>query len=202
MGHALEIVRNLVRAGAIYEINGVLLLLYTLWEHIAALIVVAAGADLVRGAEQELRLWVTSAILLAFVAAAITAPPAPFILALMVAAGVLAVRLDRFSPHILRWRVTGGVILYALAALGYMGYRSYLAGVSAAAWAAALGGQGEAQTTLAQGQSFLSTLATWGLWLIIPLGYFSLLVQVFFAHPPSPGRADEIIAAVRTRGRR
>ena len=52
---------------------------------------------------------------------------------------------------------------------------------------------------LAQGRAFVETLATWGLWLILPLGYFSLLAQVLLAHPPLSARPDALITAVRTR---
>ena len=115
-------------------------------------------------------------------------------------AGALAVALDRFNPDSLRWRITGGLTLYALAALAHLGYSSYLTGVDAAAWAQAIGGQAEAASALAQGRAFVQTLATWGLWLILPLGYFSLLAQVLLAHPPLSGKPDALITAVRTRG--
>ena len=88
---------------------------------------------------------------------------------------------------------------FLLAALAHLGYQAYLAGVDAAAWAQAIGGQGEASAALAQGRAFVETLATWGLWLILPLGYFSLLAQVLLAHPPLSAKPDEIITAVRTR---
>jgi hypothetical protein len=65
----------------------------------------------------------------------------------------------------------------------------------------AIGGQAKAQMTLAQGRAFLNTLATWGLWLILPLGYLSLLAQGLLAHPPVSGKPAETIAGVRTRGR-
>jgi len=55
--------------------------------------------------------------------------------------------------------------------------------------------------TLAQGRAFLNTLATWGLWLILPLGYLSLLAQGLLAHPPTGGRPERTIAQARTRGR-
>jgi hypothetical protein len=55
---------------------------------------------------------------------------------------------------------------------------------------------------LAQGRAFVETLAIWGLWLILPLGYFSLLAQVLLAHPPLSAKPDEIITAVRTRERK
>ena len=49
--------------------------------------------------------------------------------------------------------------------------------------------------------AFLTTLATWGLWLILPLGYLSLLAQGLLAHQPVGGRPEATIAQVRTRGR-
>ncbi len=54
--------------------------------------------------------------------------------------------------------------------------------------AQAIGGQGEASAALARGQAFVETLGAWGLWLILPLGYFSLLAQVLLAHPPLSAR--------------
>jgi hypothetical protein len=50
-------------------------------------------------------------------------------------------------------------------------------------------------------RAFLDTLATWGLWLILPLGYLSLLAQGLLAHPPTGSRPETTIAQVRTRGR-
>jgi hypothetical protein len=103
------------------------------------------------------------------------------------------------NPDALRWRVTGALALYALAGLAYLAYSTYLNGLDAAAWAEAIGGQDEAAATLSQGRAFLNTLATWGLWLILPLGYLSLLAQGALIHPPLPARPDQVISAVRTR---
>jgi hypothetical protein len=47
----------------------------------------------------------------------------------------------------------------------------------------------------------LNPLATGGLWLILPLGYLSLLVQGLLAYSPTGGRPETTIAQVRTRGR-
>lgn len=197
----VEAIRHHLHFLVVYEVNGLLVVLYTVWERIAAFVVLAAGGLLVWNADKNLRPWLAGAGGLAAVGALVAGPPAPFLLALMAVAGALAVRLDRFTPDVLRWRVAGGLALYALAAMGLEAYRAYLAGLDAAAWAAAIGGQGEAQATLAQGRAFVETLATWGIWFIIPLGYFSLLVQAFLAHPPAPGRADDLIETIRTRQR-
>ena len=86
------------------------------------------------------------------------------------------------------------------AAIGAKLYGAYLNGMDALAWAQALGGQGEAAAALAQGRAFVNTLATWGLWLILPLAYFSLLGQGLLVHPPMAVSPAQAITAVRTRG--
>ncbi|MCO6451213.1 MAG: hypothetical protein J5I90_10550 [Caldilineales bacterium] len=191
---------DFLRTLAIYEANGFLVCTYVLWEEMAAVVVAASFLYLVWQAPPGQRAWTVAAAVVAMLAAFFTPAPAPVLLALMSAAGVAAILLDRFNPDALRWRITGALTLYALAALAHLGYQSYLAGVDAAAWAEALGGQGEAAAALAQGRAFIETLATWGLWLILPLGYLSLLLQVLLAHPPLPQRPDSLITAVRTRG--
>ena len=190
---------SLLHTLALYEANGFLVLMYVFWEHVAGILVLASFGYFAWRAPAGQRSWTLSAGVLALLAAFFTASPAPFLLAAMSLAGVGAVLLERFNPDALRWRITGGLTLYALAALAHLGYASYLAGVDAAAWAQAIGGQGEASAALAQGRAFVETLATWGLWLILPLGYFSLLAQVLLAHPPLSARPDALITAVRTR---
>jgi hypothetical protein len=184
----MDAILDAIRTLAIWEANGFLALAYAAWEHIAALLVAGAFAALLfwtppgrRGAHpgQDAltgqRPWVLGIGLLTIVAALCSPPPAPALLAAMAVSGALAVTFDRFNPDGLRWRVAGGLALYALAALAYLAYGLYLGALDAAAWAQALGGQGEAAQALAQGRAFVDTLATWGLWLILPLGYFSLL---------------------------
>jgi hypothetical protein len=197
-----------LRTALTWELNGLLALLYVAWEHVALLITAGACGWLLwglpaghreGGASQ--RPWLLGVGILVSLAAAFAPAPVPILLAAMTVAGTLAVRADRFNPDALRWRITGGLALYAAAALAYLAYGGYLNGLDAAAWAEAIGGQGEAQAALAQGRAFVSTLATWGLWLILPLGYFSLLAQGVLVHPPLPARPDETITAVRTRGR-
>ncbi|MBI3960485.1 MAG: hypothetical protein HY328_16870 [Chloroflexi bacterium] len=185
----------------LYTTNGALATLYIAWEHGTALVTLACFLWFLRGTPEGQRTWIAGAGGLAVVAALFAPPPVPVLLAGMAALGAGAVALDRFQPDALRWRVVGVLALYAAGALGYLGYSRYLAGVDAAAWAEAIGGQEQAQNTLAQGQAFLNTLATWGLWLILPLGYLSLLAQGLLAHPPLGERPAETIARVRTRGR-
>lgn len=196
----MEQLQQTLHALALYEANGFLVLSYVIWEHKAALLTLGAFFFLLREAPPGQRIWITGTAALALVAAFLAPAPAPFLLAAMSMAGAAAVVLDRFNPDSVRWRVSGGLTLYALAALAHLGYSSYLAGVDAAAWASAIGGSGEASAALAQGRSFVETLATWGLWLILPLGFFSLLAQVLLAHPPLSAKPEALITAVRTRG--
>lgn len=183
----------------LYTANGALASLYLAWEHGTALATLACFLWFLKCAPEGQRGWFVGAGGLAVTAAFFAPAPVPMLLAGMAAVGAGSVALDRFQPDALRWRVVGGLALYAGAALVYLAYSRYLEGVDAAAWAEAIGGQEQAQTTLAQGRAFLNTLATWGLWLILPLGFLSLLVQGLLAHPPLGERPSETIARVRTR---
>ena len=195
----MDRIETLIHTLAVYEANGFLVLTYVAWEHLAAFLTLAAWTVLLWRAPIGQRAWLAGADLLCMLAAFLAPSPSPFLLAAMSLAGAAAVLLDRFNPDGLRWRIAGGLTLYALAALAALGYEAYLQGASAAAWAQGIGSEGEAAATLATGRAFVETLATWGLWLILPLGYFSLLAQTLFAHPPLPQRPDALITAVRTR---
>ncbi len=188
-----------VRLLLIHFANGSLVLAYTAWEQGPALLTGGGFVLLLRGAPSAQRIGVLAGGSVALLAAFLAPPPAPVLLAAMTLAGVCAVAVERFQPDGLRWRVVGGLALYAGAALAYLAYSAYLSGVDAAAWAEAIGGQEQAQATLAQGRAFLNTLATWGLWLILPLGFLSLLAQGLLAHPPVGERPERTIARVRTR---
>ena len=183
-----------------YEVNGFLALIYVLWEHVTAILTAGSMIYLIVGAPIVQRTWITFTAVLAVLAALFAPPPVPLIMTVMALAGAIAVWRDTFNPENLRWRVTGGLALYALAALGYLAYSRYLDGVDAMTWAKTLGGEGQAAAALAQGRAFVNTLATWGLWLIIPLGFFSLLAQSMFVHPPGPQEPHELITTIRTHG--
>lgn len=211
----------------IYEANGWLLLAYGLarvwpaWASLGALLLML-GMD--RGAEAKANQtpagptgssWLQSlgayqaVSLLVFVlwlaAALLSSPPVPLIGTAMWWIGALAAWFARFDRSTLLWRAKTGIGLYALAALGFALYGRYTAGLSPEAWAAMLGGQEEARAVLARGRAYGNTLAVWGLWLVLPLGYFSLLLQRILAHPlplvNARAEAADIINIVRTRGR-
>ncbi len=183
----------------LWVVNGLLAVVYMLLDHVLLLVLIPPAAWLVATGPPEHRPWVASAGALALLAGALVPPPVPLILAMMAWAGLGAVRLDRFSPKALRWRVSGGIALYALAALGFAGYAAYTSRLDPRAWSAVVAG-GEAASVVEQGRAFLSTIAVWGLWVILPLGYLALLLQGVFVHPPTLATPAAMIHSVRGRG--
>ncbi|OQA41260.1 MAG: hypothetical protein BWY52_02628 [Chloroflexi bacterium ADurb.Bin325] len=213
MNDIIIALRDALRTALIWELNGLLALVYTAWAHLAALATAGAytallfwtppGRRSAHAVQDQLsgqRPWLLGIGCAVILAAFLAPAPMPVLLAVMTVAGTAAVKFDRFNPTALRWRVVGGLALYALASLAYLGYGRYLNALDATAWAEAIGGRGEAALALAQGRAFINTLATWGLWLILPLGYLSLLAQGVLIHPPLPATPEQVITAVRTRG--
>ena len=179
--------------------NGLLAVIYVALSRVFILLLVFPLAYLVGWAPAEHRPWIVAAGVLALAAAAFVPPPVPLLLTLLASAGALAVRLDHFNPKALRWRASGGLALYALAGLGFSGYAAYTSRIDSNAWAGLVAG-GEAAAIVGQGRAFLSTLAVWGLWVILPVGYLALLLQSIFVHPPTSASPAAMIHAVRGRG--
>lgn len=183
----------------VWSVNGVLVTAFWLVDHIFPLAALPAFALLLSRAPREQRPFGLAAGLVGLLAAIIVPQPIPLIILAMSWGGIGAVALDRFNPDTLRWRVIGGLALYAIASIAWTGYSAYVATLSPAQWGGMLA-SGEAASTIAQGRSFLQTISIWGLWIILPLGYFSLLLQGLFVHPPLTAAPAEVIHAVRGRG--
>ncbi len=183
----------------IWIANGGLVVIFWLVDHILLLAAIPSFYLLIVQARQEQRLYALAAGGLALLASLLVPPPIPLIILVMAWAGVAAIRVDRFNPDSLRWRVVGGLALYAVAALGWTAYSAYVAGLSGEQWGALFAAD-EAAATIAQGRSFLGTISVWGLWIIVPLGYFSLLLQGIFVHAPLAASPEKIIQTVRARG--
>jgi hypothetical protein len=194
----MESVLQSIETFFIWSINGGLVAAFWLADHLVPLATIPAFALLLTRAPREQRPFGLVAGFLGLLTAVAVPPPLPLIVLAMAWAGVAAITLDRFNPNTLRWRVIGGLALYAVAALAWTGYSAYVAHLSPEQWAGALASD-EAASTIAQGRSFLSTISVWGLWIIVPLGYFSLLLQGLFVHPPLQASPAEVIHAVRGR---
>jgi len=195
----MEDILNTTVLVLIWIANGGLVVIFWLVDHILLLAAIPSFYLLVVQARQEQRLYALAAGGLSLFVSLLVPPPIPLIILVMAWAGVAAIRVDRFNPDSLRWRVVGGLALYAVAALGWTAYSAYVAGLSGEQWGALFAAD-EAAATIAQGRSFLSTISVWGLWIIVPLGYFSLLLQGIFVHAPLAASPEKIIQTVRARG--
>ncbi|MBN1137979.1 MAG: hypothetical protein JXM73_15420 [Anaerolineae bacterium] len=149
--------------------------------------------------------WMTAATaLLWFVAAFATEPPIPVIGAVMwlaMAVGLLIMPQEREG---ILWRCKSAILVYALAAIGFRLYLWQINSLSPEDWARIVGSTGDVQAMIQQNRGMFTTIASWFLWLLAPLGYLSLLVQRFTVNPiamVSPLRsASEVIRDIRTRG--
>ena len=213
----------------IYILNGGLFTLYQLWWHLDKLFTLAMvllillyfdpqaqhkatftprrygreGSATARGAHTAQ--WMTAATaLLWFAAAFATEPPVPVIGTVMwlaMVAGLLIMPLEREG---ILWRCKSAILIYALAALGFRLYLWQINSLSPEDWARIVGSTGDVQAMIRQNRDMFTTIASWFLWLLAPLGYLSLLVQRFTVNPMamvSPLRsASEVIGDIRTRG--
>ena len=144
--------------------------------------------------------------LLWFIAAFATEPPIPVIGTVMwlaIVAGLLVMPQEREG---ILWRCKSAILIYALAAIGFRLYLWQINSLSPEDWARIVGSTGDVQAMIQQNRGMFTTIASWFLWLLAPLGYLSLLVQRFTVNPMamvSPLRAaSDVIRDIRTRGER
>ena len=212
----------------VYLANGVLVILYWLaahsaaWVSLACALVIALLPDAEIQAQAGFRptrhedsisngpiprtAQVMTGIVLAawLIAQWDMAAPVPWIGAVMWAAGlaaVLALSSQRFN---LLWYVKAGIAMYALAVLGSRIYLGYTTHLTPEQWAALIGSSESAATVIASTRGNVTTILLWALWLVVPLGYFSMLVQQIFINPmsivnPLAG-AQDLLRALRVRG--
>jgi hypothetical protein len=192
----------------VYAANGALVVLYWIIGNTPAIVSLACAAAMAllpdaeiqrragfrprrtgRGSEGTLPRTaqvMTAIVLVAWLAAQWSmGAPVPWIGAAMWAAGlvaVLALSAQRFN---LVWYVKAGVAMYALAVIGSRIYLAYTAHLTPEQWAALIGSSESAAVVIAGTRGNVTTIILWALWLIVPLGYFSMLVQQVFINPMS-----------------
>ncbi|MBI4927567.1 MAG: hypothetical protein HY835_07365 [Anaerolineae bacterium] len=129
--------------------------------------------------------------------------PVPWIGAAMWGFGFLVLLLVRQQETTTLWNVKAGILIYALAVLGSRLYLAYTAQLSPEQWAALIGTTESAATVIANTRSNVTTIILWALWLVIPLGYFAMLLQQALLNPWSLvnplANATEINQRYRTR---
>jgi hypothetical protein len=113
---------------------------------------------------------------------------------------VLTLSAQRFN---LLWYVKAGIAMYALAVIGSRIYLAYTTHLTPEQWAALIGSSESAAAVIAGTRGNVTTILLWALWLIVPLGYFSMLVQQVFINPmsivnPLAG-AQDMMRALRVR---
>ncbi len=129
--------------------------------------------------------------------------PVPWLGTAMWIVGTLLAFLMHLQEHTLLWNVKSGIAIYALAVIGSRLYLAYTAQLSADQWAALIGSTESAAAVIANTRGNVTTIILWALWLVIPLGYFAMLLQQVLINPlslvnPLAG-AGELIQRYRTR---
>lgn len=132
------------------------------------------------------------------------AAPVPWIGAAMWLIGVLVLLVmpnhQRFNQL---WFVKTGLAVYGLLVMGSRIYLAYANQLSPQQWAGIIGSAESAASVIANTRGNVTTIVLWALWLVAPLGYFSLLVQQLFVNPlslvsPLAG-AQEVLKRIRER---
>ena len=172
----------------IWLLNGILALTYLTVEHIAVVLLAFPLYWLISTTEKAQRPWMMGASAMALTGGMFGSRAVGLWLFIMAAASVLTIRLEKFNPATLRWRVAGGIAAYALIGLGAAVYKLLAPSMMS-------------DNFFAQGQVYLSTIVGVAT-IIAPVGFLGMLVQAVWAHPPLEGSPEEMYSQIRTRGRR
>ena len=209
-----------------YLLNGVLATVYWLGESGAALVSILCAGLIIRFVDQRVQsraafrpgrsgreaatpdlytAQITTAIILVLweISQWGMGAPVPWLGAAMWIAGTIILLLVHMQEHTLLWNMKSGIAIYSLAAIGSRLYLAYTAQLSADQWAALIGTSESASAVIANTRGNVTTIILWALWLVIPLGYFAMLLQQVLINPmslvnPLAG-ASELINRYRTR---
>ena len=209
-----------------YLLNGVLATVYWLGESGAALVSILCAGLIIRFVDQRVQsraafrpgrsgreaatpdlytAQITTAIILVMwvISQWGMGAPVPWLGAAMWLAGTIIVLLVHMQEHTLLWNMKSGIAIYSLAVIGSRLYLAYTAQLSADQWAALIGTSESAAAVIANTRGNVTTIILWALWLVIPLGYFAMLLQQVLINPmslvnPLTG-ASELINRYRTR---
>ena len=209
-----------------YLLNGVLATVYWLGESGAALVSILCAGLIIRFVDQRVQsraafrpgrsgreaatpdlytAQITTAIILVLwvISQWGMGAPVPWLGAAMWIAGTIILLLVHMQEHTLLWNMKSGIAIYSLAVIGSRLYLAYTAQLSADQWAALIGTSESASAVIANTRGNVTTIILWALWLVIPLGYFAMLLQQVLINPmslvnPLTG-ASELINRYRTR---
>lgn len=191
-----------------YLLNGILETVYWLGESGAALVSIFCAGLIIRFVDQRVQsraafrpgrsgreaatpdlytAQITTTIILAMwvISQWRMGAPVPWLGAAMWLTGTIIVLLVHMQEHTLLWNMKSGIAIYSLAVIGSRLYLAYTAQLSADQWAALIGTSENAAAVIANTRGNVTTIILWALWLVIPLGYFAMLLQQVLINPMS-----------------
>lgn len=203
-----DLLNSLITDAPLYIVNGFLLIVYATFGAFPAIVslVAAGGVMLTADAEVqnlasgralrpgrgEMHINGNTAQVLTGIALALwlvaqmgMGAPVPWIGAVMWLAGFVAVSVSPSQRFSMLNMVKVGIVTYALTVGISRIYMVYATQVTPDQWAALVGSAEAAANIIASTRGNTTTIITWSLWLVVPLGYFSLLVQQVFMNPIS-----------------
>jgi len=171
-----------------WVVNGFLVIVYFMADHLATVILLPASAVFVFITPAAQRAWAIGAGLLAVLASLVAPSPVPLFLVLLALASAAALYLEHYNRPAAHWNVVRGISLYSLAGLGYALWSGLHLSVVI---------QTDPMTN--QGATYLNAIIGIAMY-VIPLGFVVLLAQSALAHPPV-GKPEDLLTQVRTRGK-
>jgi hypothetical protein len=203
-----DLLNALITDAPLYIVNGFLLIVYATFGAFPAIVSLAAAGGVMLTADAEVQNLASGralrpgrgemhingntaqvltgiALALWLVAQMGMGAPVPWIGAVMWLAGFVAVSVSPSQRFSMLNMVKVGILTYALTVGISRIYLLYSAQVTSEQWAALVGSAEAAASIIASTRGNTTTIITWALWLVVPLGYFSMLVQQVFMHPVS-----------------
>jgi len=203
-----DLINALITNAPLYIINGFLLVLYTVFGALPAIVSIAAAGGVMLTADAEvqnlaasralrpgrgeMRINGNTAQILTSITLAVwllaqmgMGAPVPWIGAVMWLAGFVAVSVSPSQRFSMLNLIRVGIITYALTVGASRIYLHYAAQITPEQWAALVGSADSAASIVANTRGNMTTIVSWALWLVVPLGYFSMLVQQVFINPIS-----------------
>lgn len=101
------------------------------------------------------------------------------------------------------WFIKSWLVIYAIAVIGSRLYINYTSQLSSSQWASILGSAETASKVIANTQGNTTTIITYALWFIIPLGFYAKTIRELFVNPinllsPKAG-VQEVLRRIRVR---
>lgn len=134
------------------------------------------------------------------------AAPVPWIGAAMWLFGLVVILMVPAQRFNLLHGVKTGIAMYAAAVIASRIYMAYTSQISPEQWAALVGSAQTAANVVASTQGNANTIIVWALWLVLPLGYFAMLLQQVFMNSVSLinpfASYEQMLIQMRDRGGR